>query len=1717
MDSASGIPDVHIVCLIATCDRAHLLRDQALPSVVEQSSPPDRIVIVDDSADPGCLENLNERIPSWPVSIDILRNRRTRGAAGAWNSGLDHIVRTHSDPTCIYVAILDDDDTWDSGYISQAKLLLQEGAEVVATPFRRIENGVVTKLCQPPERLNAFDFLVGNPGIQGSNLIVRLDRLLEAGGFDEALQACTDRDLCIRLARLCPDAYQRTKDVAVNHFACSDRPRLSGRNSPARQAGLDAFLAKHGPHMTSEQQVAFVDRAREYFGYEPNISDRGTAISPALIVGVEDTSINASHVVVGLVADPERASGMRCLFEDLLQVQAEPGIIGMDIVVLENGVAPSPDPTLTALVESFRERGLPLYLIDRNYTRAARAAGELPSDGNPVDRRLGIAAARTELQTYLYHLAKRRPGAVVWILDDDMRLAPLIEDDQGVRRQRIPLGPQLQKMRMRGLDIAIGRYTGAAPLPAVSTVRVQLLDLVWNLRRLASLPPGSTLPSGEDRNRQLRDGRRDYYYDLSRIETDRLETPFHLEPSVPSETVQQALTRLLDCAPRILAGEQVFRPLVLHAAAFNRFETDDTLYRGGNTFVFDLAALADAPNVAPEIDGRPTRRSDMIWALLQRKHCRRYVRSVPVAVYQDRSGLDVPAQLDVEGISDDICGYAVFSALRDQLEDGHEAIDKRAEKYAEERLSALRLSFLRIRGLAIELQAWALAEAPSYASPEKWLVFSRYLQDLYAIKVLKQIELQVGRLDGEQVRSFHDQLPENLDQHQVRLTKSKCIEEQLDAQRIANARVIAAASAKYGARLTILGQGSEAVVFTDGHYVFKVFDYWKARDAARARGLLPSLVGRWERTRGLYPLLAWERPLSGHVLVYPYEGSQPYQGGNGPGLVELLVECHRHEVVCRNIHPKNLRVVGDAVRLIDYGSDIYRLEGTEAGEREFTAMCRRAFLSWRWAHRDDLDELMRRSISEHEMPELEGFDRFIRAVWEAIGVHQAEDPVLGLALKLSPRRVLDYGSGKGKLAARLAEHSECVVAFDPDPRVWPRLEVLADRGVVTARSPTEALDAGPFDVVICRRVACLVNDDQLTNILQDLRQAVAGDGRVLFAFCHPVYAPRCMTPEASPLAIDDNDPECTFIWRKIVRSTGRILEEVHRPEHRLRRLVQRAGFKIVGRHERKTVDLRRFEPIADILVLELVPIARPTVTLLIKACAMEADTLEVQVRHLVSSLEEPRGFAEIVLALDSRRDGFLRQHGKAGLDLVRQNAQILQSQGWLDRIVEAPEKGPCAAQLNEHWLGISAEATHTIMGAPLASILTAFEACKTPLVLHADVDVMVGRVDTDHDYLADMFGVLSQNPDALTVAFNIAQPDHVPYTSGSDEGPWRSESRIGLLHIERLRSRLPLPNVIEGDHPQLAWHRALDRAIASGAGSSWRGGSRATFFVHPPNDRKHDQNTWFSTLDEVERGRLPVKQLGQVEWVGDGRDWVPSDRFEPFIFVITGRNVAPERFSRCIESVLCQRRRDWGAIVIDDASRSTWAAEFASICRPYRDQLTLVRRRLRSGLLANMVEAVRNRCGNPESVIVLLDADDCLIGENVLDELYDHYSSGADATVGSMLRTDKHRRYRVQLRDPRGHRGGNVWQHLRTFRKSLFDAIPDEELRIDGDYVDLANDWAYMLPIIEMAHDPRHIETILYLHEPSGDRSDARREERENIIARLIARGSLARRNRSTG
>ncbi|MXY47219.1 MAG: glycosyltransferase [Chloroflexi bacterium] len=259
-----------IAAIVATHNRPELLASRALASIAGQTRPPDILIVVDDSS--ADLRPANKAVvegfPRAGVHVIYIENRRTQGASGAWNAAL-HELRGIAPSS--FVAILDDDDMWDSNYLEQCEYaVLDQHLDMVAAGIvynRSAEHDAIQ--LKSPESLEVDDLLVRSTYIQGSNLFVRLSRMLEADGFDEALRSTTDRDICIRLADLGTVKYGRIEDCLVQHYAENDRPRLSTPGSEVKCAGLQAFYRKYRARMTAEQRVAFIGRSMNVFGCNP--------------------------------------------------------------------------------------------------------------------------------------------------------------------------------------------------------------------------------------------------------------------------------------------------------------------------------------------------------------------------------------------------------------------------------------------------------------------------------------------------------------------------------------------------------------------------------------------------------------------------------------------------------------------------------------------------------------------------------------------------------------------------------------------------------------------------------------------------------------------------------------------------------------------------------------------------------------------------------------------------------------------------------------------------------------------------------------------------------------------------------------------------------------------------------------------------------------------------------------------------------------------------------------------------------------------------------------------------------------------------------------------------------------------------------------------------------------------------------------------------------
>lgn len=557
------------------------------------------------------------------------------------------------------------------------------------------------------------------------------------------------------------------------------------------------------------------------------------------------------------------------------------------------------------------------------------------------------------------------------------------------------------------------------------------------------------------------------------------------------------------------------------------------------------------------------------------------------------------------------------------------------------------------------------------------------------------------------------------------------------------------------------------------------------------------------------------------------------------------------------------------------------------------------------------------------------------------------------------------------------------------------------------------------------------------------------------------------------------------------------------------------GYKLNSDNYFEPINLRvGFKPITPI---------DKKVTLLIKTCPQDTATIDENVKHIIKQLSSPNSFYEVLISIDTKEEDFLREfNGSGTLKELLEKVENLKENRIIDRYIIFDQSK--TKELNKRWFDIDSEASHTISKAPLAPQLYAFEQCKGDYILQMDSDVLIGRKDYSHSFLTDMLSEFDKNKDVVSVGFNIPQKETNDYW-GFKDGGFVPEVRMGLLHKERIHNLFPLPNSVSANgKPELTWQRSLLKMQKERNKVSIRGGDHRSFYIHPQNYRKKEPYAWLTILDKVEQNILPDFQFGKFDVEGSLYDWSIPKRNEKIVVVSCFRNVSIDRFLRMWCSLMAQSTADFGIILLDDNSDNGLPYFIDTLIKPHLNKVTIIKKRNRSTRLENVYTAIHYYVSNPDSIIVMLDGDDALIGKNVLTTIVEKYDAyNADVAVGRFHQTYRiqpHYRYPVDFANPRK-TGGNVWQHLKSFKKYLFDAIPLHYFKYKEESVKLYNnkwlqscdDFALMVPIVEMSQQPIYLDDINYYYERDYQKRDDSRDIKEHCIAEILTKPPLSKKD----
>jgi GT2 family glycosyltransferase len=254
-----------VTCVIPTHHRDDSLV-RAVDSVVRQTMVPERIVIVDDTGRSADRQAIRDLLRSAP-NIDFRDSSGSSNPGASWsrNVGARGAVTE-------YLAFLDDDDMWLPTYIErQLDRIDQRGADLTIAWGALLRDGKrVDSNWTAHGGATARSAVTTNPGITGSNFLIRRSAFEEQGGFDPGMWVWNDLDFFVRFLEAGKTYTVVPEDLVAQTI--DGGAHLSSR-SERRAQGLEAYRAKHEALMTradKRKMRRFIHLARMH-GQQPRV------------------------------------------------------------------------------------------------------------------------------------------------------------------------------------------------------------------------------------------------------------------------------------------------------------------------------------------------------------------------------------------------------------------------------------------------------------------------------------------------------------------------------------------------------------------------------------------------------------------------------------------------------------------------------------------------------------------------------------------------------------------------------------------------------------------------------------------------------------------------------------------------------------------------------------------------------------------------------------------------------------------------------------------------------------------------------------------------------------------------------------------------------------------------------------------------------------------------------------------------------------------------------------------------------------------------------------------------------------------------------------------------------------------------------------------------------------------------------------------------------
>lgn len=221
---------MQISVIIPSYNRAHTL-ERALQSVLDQTSPADEIIVVDD----GSIDHSSALVQQYPT-VKLIQ-QTNKGVSAARNTG----IRT---ATYEWIALLDSDDEWLTDKLAHIRQVQQNHPDIKLFHSNEIwiRNGVRVNPMNKHNKYGGdiFHYCLPLCVISPSAAVLHRSLFDQCGLFNESLPACEDYDLWLRICHQHPVVY--LPQALINKYG-GHEDQLS-----RRYWGMDRFRiqALHG-------------------------------------------------------------------------------------------------------------------------------------------------------------------------------------------------------------------------------------------------------------------------------------------------------------------------------------------------------------------------------------------------------------------------------------------------------------------------------------------------------------------------------------------------------------------------------------------------------------------------------------------------------------------------------------------------------------------------------------------------------------------------------------------------------------------------------------------------------------------------------------------------------------------------------------------------------------------------------------------------------------------------------------------------------------------------------------------------------------------------------------------------------------------------------------------------------------------------------------------------------------------------------------------------------------------------------------------------------------------------------------------------------------------------------------------------------------------------------------------------------------------------------